>query len=81
VVNRVGDLVGIVLGGVSGKPIELEGHEELGPVYVTYITSAPFFLQRIERVFGRSVNVEQVDIAAIPGVIMGTGRHHENDLD
>ena len=78
--NRVGNLVGIVLGGVSGKPIELEGHEELGPVYVTYITSAPFLLQRIERVFRRSLTLEQVDITAIPGVIMGTGKQDENDL-
>lgn len=51
VVNRMGDLVGFFLGGVSGKPIELAGHgENLGHIYVTYITSAPFLFHQIKKV-------------------------------
>ena len=81
VVNRMGDLVGVVLGGVSGKPIELKGHENLGKIYVTYVTPAPFVLQQIEKVFGREVSVEHVDLETIPGIIKGIEINDDDDSD
>ena len=81
VVNRVGNLVGVVLGGVCGKPLELHGHDELGKVYVTYITPAPFLIHRIGQVFGRTVSVERVDLDGIPGIIKPDESYEGDDSD
>lgn len=40
VVDRQGNLVGVVLSGTRGQPTVLKGHENLGPVFVTYINPA-----------------------------------------
>jgi len=81
VVNRVGNLIGVVLGGVCGKPLELPAHDELGKVYVTYITPAPFLIQRIGQVFGRTVSVEVVDLDGIPGIIKADKSDKGDDSD
>lgn len=69
VVNRKGDLVGVVLGGTGGKPIELEGHEDLGKVFVSYLTPAPLIVKQIASIVGRKVTVELVDLDGVPGIV------------
>lgn len=85
VIDRQGNLIGVVLGGTKGRPTVLKGHENLGPVHVTYITSAPFLLQRISEAFGRRVVVRLVDLDRVPGIIKvdeedGSSKHH-SELD
>jgi hypothetical protein len=74
-----------ILGGTKGQPTVLKGDENLRPVHVTYITSAPFLLQRISEAFGRRVIVRLVDLDSVPGIIKvdeedGSSKHH-SELD
>lgn len=81
VVDKKGDLVGVILGGTSGKPIELEGHEDLGKVFVTYLTPAPLILQQIASIFGRKVTVELVDLDGVPGIVKNVAEEGFEDSE
>jgi hypothetical protein len=70
VVNDGGEVVGLVLGGTDGTPMMLKGHEELGPVCVTYISSAQMVMQRIAEAFGEEVILQVEDYKNVPGIIL-----------
>jgi hypothetical protein len=62
VVDQAGRLVGIVLGGSSGEPIELIGHESLGRVHVSYISPIDLIIDRIREITGKIVHVDIPDL-------------------
>lgn len=70
VVNDGGEVVGFVLGGTDGTPMMLKGHEELGPVCVTYVSSAQMVMQRIAEAFGKDVILQVEDYKTVPGIIL-----------
>ena len=53
VVDISGYVVGMVLGGTSGWPKKLIGHEALGELFVTYITPFELVLKRIDVLTGK----------------------------
>ena len=63
VVDHTGAVVGFVFAGCPGMPMALDGHEELGPVYVSYIESAKMVFDRISSGFG-----EEVELAVVPNL-------------
>lgn len=60
--NRVGECVGIVLGGTYGCPMKLEGHESLGELYVSYITPIELVMQRVQAMTGMDVKIDVPDL-------------------
>jgi hypothetical protein len=52
VINKGGEVVGMVLGGTYGLPNVLEGFESWGGIYTSYITPMPSVRETVERWLG-----------------------------
>jgi hypothetical protein len=65
VMGEDGFIVGMILGGTEGTPMKLEGHEALGPVWVTYITPIQAVVHQIEEAIGKSITVDKMDFHAL----------------
>jgi hypothetical protein len=71
VVDPAGGLVGFVFGGCGGAPMELQGHDELGHVYVSYIESARMVFERLSAAFGQEVELDVVaDLESLPNIVL-----------
>jgi hypothetical protein len=62
VLNDRGMAVGMVLGGTVGKPMTVEGHEDLGSISLHYITPIKVILDRIEMVTGMEAQLDIPDL-------------------
>ena len=69
VVCTFGEVIGFIVGGTAGRPMELVGHENLGPVFVTYISDASIIMQRIANKLGAAIEVIVEDICVVPDII------------
>jgi hypothetical protein len=65
VITAYGKICGLVMGGTLGKPVLLKGQEALGPVYASYITPFRAVRECLERVSGRRVVIDVVDVDAL----------------
>ena len=57
VFDKKGKVVGMCLGGSTGRPKKLIGHESLGELYVSYITPMELLLKRIHDILGRDTSI------------------------
>jgi len=62
VLNTKGKAVGLILGGTSGEAMELEGHQCLGKVYVSYISTIVAVISHVNSVTGMEVVVDIPDL-------------------
>ena len=65
VIDGYGKVCGMVLGGTTGEPVALKGYEGLGKVYCSYVTSFSVIKERLEKMSGRKVFIDAVDIDAL----------------
>lgn len=57
VINTAGNLVGFILGGTNGNAKLLKGHENLGPVFATYISPSDFVFERVQALMGGEIEL------------------------
>lgn len=65
VLNSCGRIVGMVIGGSTGRPMTLQGHEHLGPLYISYVTPFTLLKNRIEQKVGKVVKIDVADFAEL----------------
>jgi len=68
VISNWGEVLGFILGGSDGRPLVLKGHEELSPVYVTYISPATMVMKRIAKKMG-DVEIIVEDLSSVTGTV------------
>jgi hypothetical protein len=62
VMDSDGKVVGMCLGGTTGRPKTLVGHESLGDLWVSYVTPMGLILQRIFELTGKQPRVVVPDL-------------------
>jgi hypothetical protein len=65
VISGYGKVCGMVFGGMIGELVVLKGHEGLGKVYCFYVTPFSVIKECLEKMSGRKVIIDAVDIDAL----------------
>jgi hypothetical protein len=65
VVDKAGRVVGIIIGGSTGAPIALKGHESLGLINVSYISPIDSILDRISQVTSKSLSIDTANLSEL----------------